>query len=213
MVPGYFCDLKNQSALTMPDTFKSDFFTLLDLDKNSAFEELFDEFWQPLYRRAYSKVQAEDLAKDLVQEVFIAFWDNLDTLKRDLNLAAYLHGILRNKILKVFEKDAVRLRYALQICPAELSSDFCAHELLLEKELKSIIDTEVNRMPSRMKEIYAMKKDSNFSIKQIAEELGLSEQTIKNQLQNAYNRLRSKLKEYNPDLIGLSIILIKVMFF
>ncbi|QNK63687.1 sigma-70 family RNA polymerase sigma factor [Pedobacter sp. PAMC26386] len=197
----------------MSEMFESDFFSLLDLDKNKAFEKLFDEFWDPLYRRAYSKIQSEDLAKDLVQDVFIAFWDNLDKLTEDLNIAAYLHGILRNKILKVFEKDAVRLKHALAICPVDAVLDFCSHELLLEKELKSIIEGEVNRMPSRMKEIYALKKESDFSIKQIAEELDLSEQTIKNQLQNAYNRLRLKLKEYNPNLAGLSIILIKILFF
>jgi RNA polymerase sigma-70 factor (family 1) len=197
----------------MPETFESDFFPLLDLDKNKAFEKLFDEFWQPLYRKAYSKVQSEDLAKDLVQDVFIAFWDNLDSLNEGFNIPAYLHGILRNKILKIFEKDAVRLKHALQICPADSSFDLCSHELLLEKELKSIIEGEISRMPSRMKEIYVLKKDDNFSIKQIAEELGLSEQTIKNQLQNAYNRLRLKLREYNPNLAGLSIILIKILFF
>ncbi|MBB5638716.1 RNA polymerase sigma-70 factor (ECF subfamily) [Pedobacter cryoconitis] len=197
----------------MPETFESDFFSLLDLDKNKAFEKLFDQFWQPLYRKAYSKVQSEDVAKDLVQEVFIAFWDNLGSLNEGFNIPAYLHGILRNKILKIFEKDAVRLKHALQICPVDSAFDFCSHELLLEKELKSIIEDEVNRMPSRMKEIYVLKKDDNFSVKQIADELGLSEQTIKNQLQNAYNRLRLKLKEYNPDLASFSIILIKFLFF
>ncbi|RAJ35595.1 RNA polymerase sigma factor [Pedobacter cryoconitis] len=197
----------------MTKPFESDFFYLLALDRNKAFEKLFEEFWQPLYRKAYSKVQSEDLAKDLVQEVFIAFWDNLDNLTADYNIPAYLHGILRNKTLKVFEKDAVRLKYALESCPVDFPVDFCAHEMLLGKELQLIIESEVNRMPSRMKEIYALKKDDDFSIKQIAEELGLSEQTIKNQLQNAYNRLRSKLREYNPNLVGLSVVLIKIIFY
>ncbi|KIO78459.1 hypothetical protein TH53_03315 [Pedobacter lusitanus] len=189
------------------------FFYLLRSDKNKAFEKLFEEFWQPLYRKAYSKVQSEDLAKDLVQDVFVAFWDNLDTLTQDANIPAYLHGILRNKILKIFEKDAVRLKHALQICPADALLDFCSHERFLEKELKLIIEGEVNRMPSRMKEIYVLKKDDNFSIKQIAEELGLSEQTIKNQLQNAYHRLRLKLREYNPDLAVIFLLLTKILFF
>lgn len=197
----------------MTKPFKSDFFYLLASDRNKAFEKLFEEFWQPLYKKAYSKVQSEDLAKDLVQEVFIAFWDNLDSLTADYNIPAYLHGILRNKTLKVFEKDAVRLKYALENYPVDFPVDFCAHEMLLGKELQFIIESEVNRMPSRMKEIYALKKDDDFSIKQIAEELGLSEQTIKNQLQNAYNRLRSKLREYNPDLVGLSVVLIKIIFY
>ena len=75
--------------------------------------------------------------------------------------------------------------------------DISSENLLLTKELESVIFAEVEKMPARMKEIYLLKKEEGFSIKEIAEKLSLSEQTVKNQLQNAYSRLRLCLKEYN----------------
>ena len=52
-------------------------------------------------------------------------------------------------------------------------------------------------MPTRMKEIYILKKENQFSIKEIAEELSISTQTVKNQLHNALTRLRLRLKDYD----------------
>ena len=176
-------------------------------DKRRAFQMAFDRFWQPLYRQAYRKVQSEDADKDLTQEVLIALWHNFDKLDESDNLQAYLYAILRNKTLKLFEKDEVRLRYAMSLNSIEEEYAPSVDHLLLGKELSFIISAEVERMPARMKEIYVLQKYKYFSIKDIAEKLCLSEQTVKNQLYTASKRLRERLKEYDPSLVIHLLIL------
>jgi len=181
-------------------------------DKQKAFEMAFHEFWETLFRQAYRKVQSVDIAKDLTQEVFITLWDKLENLNEEDKLQAYLFAILRNKTLQLFEKDEVRLRYAMNHSHSDEKFAPSSHHLLLGKEVLSIISDEVARMPPRMKEIYTLKKDNYFSIKDIAEKLSLSEQTVKNQLHRASQRLRARLKDYDPSLMAIPVILLSPLF-
>ena len=177
-------------------------------DKHKAFELAFNQYWQPLFRQAFKKLQSEDVAKDMVQEVFMALWDNFGKLAAGMHLLPYLYGILRNKILQHYEKNAVRLRYAMTIATTPEKSAPSAYSLLLSKELQSVIRDEIDKMPDRMREIYLLRKDEQLSAKEIAERLRLSEQTIKNQLQTAANRLRLRVRGYDSSFITIGLVII-----
>jgi RNA polymerase sigma-70 factor (ECF subfamily) len=179
------------------------FFLLVKSDKNRAFKLVFDTCWHALYKQAYKKVQCNDLAKDLVQDTFLSLWDKIDILDVDGSVMAYLYAILRNKVLKLYEKDEVRIKYAVSVTTNEKTSDLYVQDILVEKELIAIIENEVANMPARMREIYLLKKDDDLSIKQIAVNLTLSEQTIKNQLQMAYQRLRMRAKNYGSSWVRM----------
>lgn len=189
----------------------SNFFTLLKLNKEKAFQLVFDIYWHPIYKQAYKKVQCDDLAKDLVQDVFICLWDKIDVLDTEKSVLAYCYAILRNKTLKLYEKNKVQLRYAISVAGNDALADQHSQNILLEKELIAIINEEIERMPPRMREIYILKKEDDLSIKEIAEDLSISEQTIKNQLQMAYQRLRDRLKNYDSSLAILSVIVAKFL--
>lgn len=174
------------------------FFLLVKSDKHRAFKLVFEAYWHALYKQAYKRVQCADMAKDLVQDAFLSLWDKMGDLDTEGSVLAYLYAILRNKILKLYEKDEVRARYAISVTAREIPSDLDTQNALIEKELKQLIEKEIERMPPRMREIYLLKKDDELSVKQIAVSLSLSEQTIKNQLQTAYQRLRERAKDYSP---------------
>jgi len=193
----------------MYEELESNFFLLVKLNKNKAFNLVFDAYWAALYKQAYKKIHCKDIAKDLVQDVFVSLWDKIDLLDAEGSVLAYLFAILRNKILKLYEKDEVRLRYAVNFATSGSVADIHSQNRLLEKELKAIIDAEVHCMPIRMREIYILKKEDDLSIREIANNLSLSEQTVKNQLQMAYQRLRTKIKNYDSSLALLALFIAK----
>lgn len=188
---------------------ESNFFLLVKLNKDKAFKLVFDAYWDALYKQAYKKVHCRDIAQDLVQDVFVGLWDKMELLDAEGSVLAYLFAILRNKILKLYEKDEVRLRYAVSVVTDVVPADLHSQNSFLEKELKAVIDAEIARMPLRMQEIYLLKKEDDLSIKQIAEDLSLSEQTVKNQLQMAYQRLRTRVTAYDSSLIMLTLFIAK----
>lgn len=192
----------------MKKEIESIFFSLLKTDKNRAFKLVFDAYWFPLYNQAYKKVQCKDLAKDLVQEAFVTLWNKIELLDGEGCVLAYLYAILRNKILQFFEKDRIRLSHANSLSVKLLVVDNYSQHMLLEKELQQLINAELVRMPTRMREIYVLKKEDQLSIKEIAAHFSLSEQTIKNQLQMAYQRLRNLISYYENALAVFYIAVI-----
>ncbi|MET0636754.1 MAG: sigma-70 family RNA polymerase sigma factor [Chitinophagaceae bacterium] len=181
-------------------------------DKRKAFDLAFNQHWQVIYLHACRKIQSDQVAKDITQEVFLVLWNNMDDLAGQSAILPYLYGILRNMVFRQYEKDAVRLRYAHAVRPAEWNADNVVEDWLQQKELYAMVSDEIDKMPPRMKMIYALKKEENLSINEISNQLRLSEQTVKNQLQNAYNRLRTRLKGYRLPVISLLIAVVPKYF-
>ncbi|PUZ21535.1 RNA polymerase sigma-70 factor, ECF subfamily [Chitinophaga costaii] len=182
--------------------------SISNTDRHRAFELAFQQYWQPLFTQAYKKVQQEDIAKDLVQETFVAFWHNLEQLTAETKLLPYLYGILRNKVLQHYEKSEVRLRYAMKVASQPEHAAPSGFHLLVNKELQGILDDEVASMPERMRTIYLLRKDQQLSIKDIATQLSLSGQTIKNQLNAATNRLKERIRRYGAPLLVAGLLLL-----
>ena len=68
-------------------------------------------------------------------------------------------------------------------------------DMLNEKELQHALTIAIDHLPAKMKEIYLLSRHQHKPVATIAEELSLSEQTVKNQLSKALLRLRQHLKE------------------
>ncbi|SFS46590.1 RNA polymerase sigma factor, sigma-70 family [Sphingobacterium wenxiniae] len=69
-----------------------------------------------------------------------------------------------------------------------------SEEHLIAKELSQLIDQEVDRMPPTMRNVFTMSRNQAMTIKDISLELSLSEQTVKNNISLALNKLKSKFK-------------------
>lgn len=160
-----------------------------------AFEELFNRYWEPLYLFALKRVQSEDDAKDIVQELFIKFWLKKDQIVITKNLESYLFSIVKyevlHKVSQLLRSEEKKQYYQDNILPQ--FSEFL--DPLQEKELLAAIDKQVQSLPERLKEVYLLRKEEGLSIREIAGKLNISEQTVKNQLGLAVKRMRGALKE------------------
>lgn len=160
-----------------------------------AFEELFNRYWEPLYLFALKRVQSEDDAKDIVQELFIKFWLKKDQIVITKNLESYLFSIVKyevlHKVSQLLRSEEKKQYYQDNILPQ--FTEFL--DPVQEKELLAAIDKQVQSLPERLKEVYLLRKEEGLSIREIAGKLNISEQTVKNQLGLAVKRMRGALKE------------------
>ena len=69
--------------------------------KRDSFSRLFTEYYPMVFNAIYPKVGSTDDAEDLCQEVFIAFYNNIDDIR---NIRAWLYGTLRNIVLQYYRK-------------------------------------------------------------------------------------------------------------
>lgn len=186
--------------------------TLLQASKNGdekAFEQLFNKYWNDLFKIAYRRLHSVEDAKDIVQDVFLSLWNNIHNITIDDSLGGYLYTALRNKIFNLLEKNKNRLNKLMQeqFVPAgqeeTVFSNYCA------KEFREFITQQIAAMPAKMRQIYLLSKEEYLTNAEIASLLNLSGQTIKNQLHNALGRLRTVvLKEH----LSLCIICYELLF-
>ena len=158
-----------------------------------AFDELFNRYSEPLYKFAYSILRDEDECRDVVQDIFIWFWQHRETMQLT-SVKSYLFAAVKFNIAKVV-KTSKRRAEILELVPKQ-EEIFEEHALEL-KELIYLIKTFVGELPGRAREIFELSRNEHLTNKEIAERLGISEKTVENQMTIVLKRLRVKLGKHS----------------
>ncbi|MEJ2883612.1 RNA polymerase sigma factor [Pedobacter sp. GR22-6] len=168
---------------------------LLKQGNHDALAEIYQRYWAVLYIQARKMLQDEELARDIVQEVFIGLWSSLSVLNISSSLAAYLYASVRNKVLNSIRDNQVRSDYIGLFALYLDDHRNTTIELLEEKELLQAIEEIIQNLPSKMREVFELSRKDHLSHKQIAEQLGISEKTVKKQISNALGIMKDKLNK------------------
>jgi RNA polymerase sigma-70 factor, ECF subfamily len=171
----------------------------------ASFNKIYETFWSKLYLSARGKLRSEEDAQDMVQEVFIALWNQRAELEDDIYLEAYLHILLKNKIFNFFRKNASHQKYRDYLELFTEIYQIYSDDTIEIKEMQQVIHAAQESMPDKMRLIFEMSRWDELSNKEIAFKLSLSEQTIKNQISTALQIIRTyfKIHYYEPTTLLL----------
>ncbi|WP_316794267.1 RNA polymerase sigma-70 factor [Pedobacter frigoris] len=170
----------------------------------AAFTEVYNRFFKVLFLHAVKRLHDEDDARDLVQELFSVLWVKRETAVVTTNLSNYLYTATRNGVFNFIARQKVGAKY-LNSLPSEIDEATCITDhLTRERQLTIIIEREIAALPEKMRIVFELSRKEGLSHKQIAERLGISEETVKSQIKNALKQLRVKL--------GLMVYLIYIYF-
>ena len=169
-------------------------FVLLKEGNQSAFSELYNRYKQALYFHACRSIKNTDESRDIVQEVFTALWTKRESLVIPKSVDAYLYGSIRNRILNFIAHQKVVSKYADSIDAYLEQAESTTEELLSAKELTHILQKEISLLPEKMREVFELSRNHELSYKQIAEQLNISDQSVKKQVHRALKILRLKIK-------------------
>lgn len=165
-------------------------------DGEKAFDYIYDLYWKQLFQYTYNRLQSEDIAKDMVQEVFISLWNKKDRLKLTSSLSAYLFSILRFKLINHYHASEVRSQHAFHVNQYDHPSENNIDQRVYVNEMNSLLNSSIQNLPSKMKEVFELSRINGHSTRQISDQLNISEQTVKNQLSTALKRLRLNFSDY-----------------
>lgn len=172
---------------------EEDLFSLMKLEDEGAFKEIYERYFDGLFVHACRKLQDREEARDVVQEVFANLWDKRESITLTGSLQSYLYVAIRNRILNIIAHRKIESGYAASL-QHFLDKGICHTDYLARtNDLNSAIEKEVSALPSKMQEIFALSRKQYLSHKEIARELNLSEQTVKKQVNNALKILRVRL--------------------
>lgn len=163
---------------------------------NEAFTVLFERFFPILLIHALHKLNDSQDAKDIVQETFITLYQKKDSINIKKNFSGYVYRILKNKILNFISKKNVRANYQ-ELIEQESAFDFSEHNdvdsYVFENELKKQIEEGIDLLPEKMRVVFEMSRFEHLSHKEIADQLNISDKTVKRQIVNALKIIRSKI--------------------
>ena len=176
--------LRSLSDRELVDLFKS--------GNHEAYEEIYNRYHAALYIHAYKRLQDREECRDIIQELFTSLWLKRNQLEFNGHLSGYLYTSVRNKIFDLLAKSKLKASYINSI--QTFSKEYVnADNLVRQNQLKIIIDQEIATLPPRTREIFELSRKVYFTHKEISEQLGISEQTVKSTINNALKVLRVKL--------------------
>jgi RNA polymerase sigma-70 factor (ECF subfamily) len=158
---------------------------------DAAFDEIYERYWSLLYRAAFNVLRDEDACMDVIQDVFIWFWEHRSDISFR-SVKAYLLVAVKYKVANYIRNGKVRESFYDRIPKVELDHDF-PDEVLELKELKEMIAQFVMELPERCQEVFNLSRNEHMSNKEIAEYLGITEKTVENQINKALKRLKLNL--------------------
>ncbi|WP_222538925.1 RNA polymerase sigma factor [Pedobacter polysacchareus] len=166
---------------------------LLRSGDRAAFTEIYNRYKWLLHTHAYKWMQDREEAKDIIHELFAALWTKRESLSFPDNLSAYLYTAVRNRIFNVISHQKVASQYLNSLQAFIDEEQAAADHLVREKQMTLLIEKEIAALPAKMRAVFELSRKEQLSHKEIAEQLTISEQTVRKHVQHALKILRVKL--------------------
>ena len=166
------------------------------LDKLKSGDEdaltlIYKKYWQPLFTSGYNILKDRQACEDIIQELFIRLWNNRHAIEITVSLKAYLYASMRYEVYRQIRAGAVRADIFDDL-PERLPAS-AAYGNIEYKELIAQVNTVVNTLPEKCREVYKLSREEYLSHKEIASRLNISTKTVENHLTKALRQLRTSL--------------------
>jgi len=168
----------------------------------SAFTQIYQRFWPVLYVVAQRYLKDDEMAKDAVQHVFMQLWECKSDLALDTNLKNLLFTMTKNHLINVIRHNNMVIQKNYEWAQMCESNETWLEKMQGEGKLQ-LLEQCIDTLPEQKKRIVHYKLDDHFSNQQIADAMGLSVQTVKNQYTSALKMLRERLSDDGSVRIAL----------
>ena len=161
----------------------------------SAFRIVFDLYSSKLYAFSYRFLKEKEPCQEVVQEVFLNLWINRAKLDTQYPIAPYLYTITRRLTLNVLRHVATSQSAMNKMwLNVKKVSNETEQEVFLD-DLSRFTEQVLSKMPKQQQLIFRMSRHQELSYDEIAEELDISRNTVKNHLVAALKTLRTQLNK------------------
>ncbi|MFY0605420.1 MAG: RNA polymerase sigma-70 factor [Cyclobacteriaceae bacterium] len=160
-----------------------------------AFELVFNQFYGLLKSYAMRFMDDPEDAEEIVQEVFVKFWEKCESIAPDSSIKSYLYRSVHNTCLNTIKHEKVKdsyRQYMVHMMEEASEDDF--NEKETENLQKRIYDA-VDDLPPRCSEIFKLSRFDGLKYQEIADHLGISIKTVEVQMGKALKNLRESLKD------------------
>ena len=162
----------------------------------------------PLFNFALRHLRNQPSAEEVVQDAFIRVVQNAADFKHEARFSTWLYTIARNLCIDQIRKRALRRHPSLDEprrseesdgpTLGEQTADSRANveRTAVAGEIRERVLAAVDELPEEQREVFLMREVSNLPFKEIAEIVGVPENTVKSRMRYALERLQAALSDF-----------------
>ena len=162
-----------------------------------AFKQLFERYFEPLVLFAASICKSQEIAEEMVQEVFIKVWQNRHAVNPDLSFKAYLYKITKNQVINFVRRAAFEERVKRELWLRMEQGHNPTEDGIFSSEYHEQITHALQRLSPQKQLIFRLSRWEGKSHQEIATQLGLSRSTVKNHIVETLNFVRNYLQTHS----------------
>ena len=181
---------------------------LIDLKDGSfqAFERLYNMYSGKLYNFIMRLSSGNQyMAEEVVQSTFIRIWEVREKVDTNASFISFLCTIAKNLLMNMYQRQTVEYVYNEYLLKSGLDHDSQTEDTIDLRFLNDYIDSLAEELPAQRKKIFILSKRQNYTNKEIAEMMGISESTVATQLSLAVNFMREQFMKHYDKVIALLI--------
>lgn len=150
-------------------------------------DELFRYNYRPLCLYALHYLKDPDAAEDVVQECFAMLWEKISSGNPVANRRAYLYMSVRNRCLDFLRRSGLKTE---ELKPSDANGFIDDDDAQERAGIEARLWTAIDSLPEKCREVFLLSKRDGLKYEEIAEELGISENTVRNQISKALKILK-----------------------
>ncbi|MCC6370011.1 MAG: RNA polymerase sigma-70 factor [Bacteroidia bacterium] len=165
-------------------------------------EQLFKQHYARLCSTAYRLVNNQEVAEDIVQELFLKLLDRAESIQIKTTEEGYLVRSVTNMALDYLKKNKRFLYVEPETHLARATDKQGADQKINVEELTRIVNSALNKLPPKCRVIFVLSRFEEMKYREIAEHLDISVKTVENQMGIAIGKLQNELKTSLKDDYG-----------
>jgi len=179
----------------MQKDFGSDTIRRLIVGDQGAFDEIYDLCSEKLFRLAFRFLKDVEQSEEIVQEAFINLWLNREKLDAEGNIWLYLYVIGKRLSLNQLRNASQSKIYTENLLAHFQETHNDTEDTVFAHDLELITERVIGDLPSQQQIIFRLSRVEGYSHKEIADQLNISTNTVKNHMGTALKTIRSRLSD------------------
>lgn len=184
------------------------FLEQLKANSEQAFESLYDQYSNKIYKVSLRFGLNHEDAVEIVQDVFVKVWERRKDINLELSFNAYLLTICKNLIIKKARKNTTQIAFQKYYSKFQDGIDRSTEDIIVFADLLKVTEGFMDLLPPQQKEIFKLSRIEQLSHQEISARLNLSVRTVENHVYRASEKLKMKLKE-----LGITVSLLLFLNF
>lgn len=175
---------------------EAELISLTSRGDEQAFRQIFDFYSNKLFTYVFRITNHEEIAEEIVMDVFLKIWMNRADLAEISRFDSYLYAMVRNRAFNIIKRIAHEGAIIKELSLNSTEYQHNTEDTVIYNDIRHLLHDAIEKLPPQQKRVFILSRDEGLKYDEIAEQLNLSKNTVKSHLKKAVSNLRTVFSNY-----------------